>query len=104
MDPIRKVCAPWKYIKRDSNIKLEPGTEDQYTGPSGGTLAGPSQNIVRLAGTSESLACLCMSMISLSFSQQVADITNKYAYMEWVVNNTATYRDGNLETNNYLSR
>ena len=40
MDPIRKVCAPWKYIKRDSNIKLEPGPEDQYTGPSGGTLAG----------------------------------------------------------------
>ena len=56
MDPIRKVHAPWKELKRDISIKWEPGSEDQYTGPQGVPLTGTSQNIVRLAGTAESLA------------------------------------------------
>ena len=56
MDTIRKVHAPWKELKRDSSIKWETGSENQYTGPQGVSLTGTSQSIVRLSGTAESLA------------------------------------------------
>ena len=85
MEPIREVHAPWKEPKRDSNIKWETGPADQYTGPSGGPLAGTSKNIVRLVDTAESISCLFMSMIPLSFLQQVAKLTTRYAYKDWVV-------------------
>ena len=42
-------------------------------------------------------------MIPLYLFQHVANLTNKYAYKEWVVEKTATDWDGNLKTNNYLS-
>ena len=42
-------------------------------------------------------------MIPIYLFQQVANITNKYAYKDCVVEKTATDLDGNLKTNNYLS-
>ena len=39
MEPIRKNCAPWKELNRDSNIKWEPGLADKYTGILGDPLA-----------------------------------------------------------------
>ena len=71
--------SAFSLLKRDSDIKWETGSKNQYTGPSGGTLVGPSQNIFRLAGTSKSLDFFCMSMIPLYLFQQVATITNNYA-------------------------
>ena len=102
MEPIREVRAPWKYLKRDINIKWEHGIQDQYTGLSGVPLTGPSKNIVRIAGTAKSLSCLFMSIIHLSFFQQVENLTNKYSYKDWVVEKTAKDWDGNFKTNNYL--
>ena len=56
MEPIHEVRAPWKELRRDSDIKWEPGPADKYTGPSGGPLAGTSKNIFRLVDTAESIA------------------------------------------------
>ena len=43
-----------------------------------------------------------MLMITIYLFQQVSNLTNKYAYKEWLVEKTATDRDRNLNTNNYL--
>ena len=103
MGPIHKGRAPWKELKRDINIKWEPGTAGQYTEPSVFPLAGPSQNIVEVKGYAESLAFLFVSIIPLSFFQQVEKQTNEYAYKDWVLDKTVTDQDGNLNTNKYAS-
>ena len=42
-------------------------------------------------------------MITLYFLQQVENLTNNYAYKDWVLEKTSTDRDVNLKTKNYLS-
>ena len=102
MEPIREVHDPWKELKIDINTKWETVLADQYTRPPVVPLLGTPQNIFRLEGTSESLARLLISKITLSFFKLVEKLTNNYSYKDGVVEKMATDWDGNLKTKNYI--
>jgi len=63
MEPIRPVHAPWREQTRDDSVTWSPGRPDQYTGPGGGPPAGPSQKMIEVARTAQTLACLSSALI-----------------------------------------
>ena len=95
MEPIRPVHAPWREQTRGDSVTWSPGRADQYTGPDGGPPAGPSQKMIEVARTAQTLACLFLAILPLSFFEKVAKYTYKYCYEDWVVEKVAKDRDGN---------
>jgi hypothetical protein len=80
MEPIRPVHDPWKELIGDFNVQWEPAWTDHYEGPYGGPKAGPTQHIMNVARSANSLADVFLAILPLSFFQQVARMTDKYCY------------------------
>ena len=71
MEPAREIHAPWKEQKRGDAIKWEPLECDRYTGASGGGMFGPSTFIKDVARGADSLACIFLALVPLSFFSKV---------------------------------
>ena len=80
MEPTRPVHEPWVEITKDNNFSWEPERADRYTGPAGGTKAGPLRKMIHIARSAESLVCLFLAIVPLSFFTEIAKRTHKYCY------------------------
>ena len=94
MEPAIEVHKPWIEQTKDSNIEWQPREEDKYTGASGGGLMGPTESVRRVARRAKYLSCMFLHILPMSFFLKVAEMTNKYAYTDRVVEKIVTDRDG----------
>ena len=94
MEPAREVHNPWQELTAENNIKWSPSSADSYYGAEGGPIAGPSAAIQAAAKRAESLACLFLFIVPLTFFAKVATFTNNYMYEHWVVVKEAFTVDG----------
>ena len=84
--------------------KWELDDRDNYGGPEGGPrVVGPSSAIQRLACRAKDLSCVFLALIPLSFFEEVAKLTNKYAYKDFVIKTPAPDRDGHLKSRRVLT-
>lgn len=71
MEPVQPVHEPWIELTEDNDVTWEPQFEDKYTGPNGGTKAGPTQYIVNIARNSTSLADIFFGILPAPFFDEV---------------------------------
>ena len=103
LEPVREVHPPWMEQTKQQHIKWEPSWQDSYGGPEGGPKAGPSQYIIRVARSATSLADIFMAIVPMSFFVEVARLTTKYCYEDWVVEKSARDLNGNTKKRKYQS-
>ena len=94
METAREVHNPWQELTTEKNIEWSPSSTNSYYGTEGGLIAGPSAAIQAAAKRSESLACLFLFIVPLTFFAKVATFTNNYMYEHWVVAKEAFTVDG----------
>ncbi len=95
LEPIRPVQAPWVELTNEHNIMWEPRWQDKYTGPPGGPKAGPTQFIANIVHSAKGLCDIFLAILPLAFFEQVAQLTEKYRYDDWVVEWRKKDSDGN---------
>src|SRR5210317_1133065 len=94
MEPLRSVHQPWKELKKDGEgFSWQPREDDSYTGCEGGPKCGPTQWITNIAMNAETLDSLFLAIFPMSLINHIADMTNKYAYKDWVVETEAKDAD-----------
>ena len=94
MDPIRPVHSPWVEITKEDDIRWAPDTADDYWGSKGGSPAGPSNDVMAVARSTQSLIDIFLFMVPWSFFSQVAKWTHKFCYDDWVVEKFGKDHDG----------
>ena len=77
MELVCPVHEPWMEITKDNNFTWEPEQADQYTGPADGANAGPLRKMIDIARTAESLVCIFLAIVPLSFFSEIAKRTHK---------------------------
>ena len=95
MESVHPVHKPWIEITPESNVTWEPERADMYSGPMGGGDPGPTTWIQQIVRQAETLACIFLALIPMSFFVQVANYSQRYAYTDWVIAKLGTDRDGN---------
>lgn len=98
MDPIHKVHRAWMEQTADNNIEWTLNDRDSYGVPEGGPkVVGPSKSILCLARCVNNISCIFLVLIPLPFFDKVAELTNNYAYKDFVVESAVCDRDEDLK-------
>ena len=91
----------WNEKTHFEHIMCSPDQEDFYSGPEGGTDAGPSPSIQHVGWSAENVAAICLFILPLNVFQVIAKLTHRYCYKDWVIEKNDNDRDGNEKK--YLS-
>ena len=102
MVPVRPVHEPWVELDADNDVQWQPSGRDTYEGSEGGGSAGPSSAMMQVVRTADSLTSLFLFILPLSFFQEVAKLSNKYAYLDWVVEKWGKNRDGDTKKRSHF--
>ncbi len=102
LEPVHPVHDPWIELSTENNRSWEPSFNDKYTGPSGGGKCGPSNKLIEIARSTESLAQLFFAIFGLNLISFIAKMTDIYAYKEWVVEQQRSDRDGKATKTSFL--
>ena len=94
LEPSRPVHDPWKEQKKASSIEWTPLSEDSYNGSQSGGRLGPSKKMMDVARGSNSLADLFLLIFTINLFGYIAEMTENYAYKEWVTETERRDRDG----------
>jgi hypothetical protein len=104
MEPVHPVHDPWIELTEDFNVEWEPSWTDSYNGANGGPKAGPTQHIMDIARGANSLADVFFGILPLTFFQHVSKMTDKYCYLDWVVEKEQLDSDGNVKKKKVLKQ
>ncbi|GFH50228.1 hypothetical protein CTEN210_06704 [Chaetoceros tenuissimus] len=97
LESIREVHEPWTELEPDSNTWTPP-RRNQYDGPNGGGVRGPSTYITNIMyRQGATLATLFLALFPLTIFERIVKHTNFYAYKENVKLVDAFDRDGKLK-------
>lgn len=94
MEPEREVDSPWKEQCAERNTVWRLDDCDSYTGHAGGAKVRPTTFIKNVACKANDLADRLFGLLPLSFFENVAKMTNKYAYEDGVLEKVHDDRDG----------
>ncbi len=97
LESIRPVHEPWMEINATSDnagFSWSPSEKINYTGPEGGPPCGPTDAVLNIARSMKSIASIFFFIFPLSLFEYIANMSEKYAYKEWVVEKTRTDPDG----------
>jgi hypothetical protein len=95
MEPEQPVHHPWIELLKTSNFVWSLPEHDRYTGPHGSPPFGLTQfmkDIVRLA---DNLIFIFLAILPMLLFVEVAKMTRKYCYEDWVVEKERRNKDGN---------
>ena len=93
---------PWFELVPDDGFEWSPPRADQYEGAHGGGAFGPSSAMKEAARTAKNLSALFFLMMPLVFWREVARLSTKYCYEDWVVEKIGKDRDGNKKKVRYF--
>ena len=102
LEPVRPAHAPWQELTTESLLSWEPHGPNEYLGSQGGGTFGPSSAIKQVARAAQNLATLFFFILPMSFFIQVAMLSDKYCYTDWVVEKFGKDRDGNRKKRRYF--
>ena len=101
-EPKLPVHEPWFELVPGDGFHWSPPPADEYTGVFGGGAFGPSSTMRQAARTAKDLSALFFLMMPLVFWREVARLSHKYCYTDWVVEKIGKDRDGNKKKMRYF--
>ena len=103
MDTMIGVHYPCMELKKINNFEWKSRREDQYTGSSGGVKCGPSNWIMAIATNTTILTFILFPIFPLKLIIYISNMSEKYAYEYWFVENKYKDKDGNAKNKHTFS-
>jgi hypothetical protein len=85
LEPSQPVHRPWIELMINSDVQWQPPLLHCHEGPNAGPCMGPIQYIKDVIRTATNLLAVFISTLPLTFFSKVAEMTEKYLYKDWVV-------------------